>query len=153
MTLPYFCIFVIISPFKRSWPFICTNLNQLHPRILPTKFGWNWPSGSGEEVENVKSLQTDRRTTGDQNSSGELTINSVAGTHNTPVRCTIQIITSIQITRHQSFLKTIATWVMYDNSSIVILHLKIYQYIAWIVPCLKKYFNAYFQFITFSTMK
>ena len=26
------------------------------------KFGWNWPSGSGEEDENVKSLQTDRRT-------------------------------------------------------------------------------------------
>ena len=25
-------------------------------------FGWNWPSGSGEEAENVKSLQTDRQT-------------------------------------------------------------------------------------------
>ena len=24
----------------------------------------NWPSGSGEEVENMKSLQTDRRTDG-----------------------------------------------------------------------------------------
>ena len=31
------------------------------------------------------------------------------------------------------FFKTIATWVMY-NSSIVILHLKIYQYIPWIFP-------------------
>ena len=30
--------------------------------MLCTKFGWNWPSGSGEEVENVKSLQTDRQT-------------------------------------------------------------------------------------------
>ena len=24
-------------------------------------FGWNWPSGSGEEAENVRSLQTNRR--------------------------------------------------------------------------------------------
>ena len=28
------------------------------------KFGWNWPSGSVEEDENVKSLQTDRQTDG-----------------------------------------------------------------------------------------
>ena len=26
------------------------------------KFGWNWPNGSGEEDENVKSLQTDGQT-------------------------------------------------------------------------------------------
>ena len=32
--------------------------------MLCAKFGWNWPSGSGEEVENVKSLQTDRQTDG-----------------------------------------------------------------------------------------
>ena len=38
------------------------NLNPFHPWILCAKFGWNWPSGSGEEDENVKSLQTDRRT-------------------------------------------------------------------------------------------
>ena len=25
--------------------------------MLWTKFGWNWPSGSGEEDENVKSLR------------------------------------------------------------------------------------------------
>ena len=25
--------------------------------MLCAKFGWNWPSGSGEEDENVKSLQ------------------------------------------------------------------------------------------------
>jgi hypothetical protein len=31
------------------------------PRMICAKSGWNWPSGSGEEVENVKSLQTDRR--------------------------------------------------------------------------------------------
>ena len=35
--------------------------------MLCAKFGWNWPSGSGEEDENVKSLQQrqqrQRRTT------------------------------------------------------------------------------------------
>ena len=49
--------------------------------MLCAKFGYNWPSGSGEEVENRKSLQTDgqtdgqtdrRRTKGDQKSSLEL---------------------------------------------------------------------------------
>ena len=77
----YFRYFVLISPWKRARPFIWTNLNLLHPRMLCAKFGWNWPSGSGEEVENVKSLQMDRqtdrqtdrrRTTGDQKSSLEL---------------------------------------------------------------------------------
>jgi hypothetical protein len=29
MTPPYFCTFVIISPLKRTWPFI-SNLNSLH---------------------------------------------------------------------------------------------------------------------------
>ena len=58
----YFLYFVIISPWKRAWPFIWTNLNPLHPRMLCAKFGWNWPSSSGEEDENVKSLQTDRQT-------------------------------------------------------------------------------------------
>ncbi len=28
--------------------------------MLCAKFGWNWPSGSGEEVENVKNLRIDR---------------------------------------------------------------------------------------------
>ena len=32
--------------------------------ILCAKFGWNWPSGSEEEDENVKSLQTDKQTDG-----------------------------------------------------------------------------------------
>ena len=31
------------------WFFIWTNLNPLHLRMLCAKFGWNWPSGSGEE--------------------------------------------------------------------------------------------------------
>ena len=57
----YFRYFIIISPWKRVGPFIWTNLNPLHPRMLCAKFGWNWPSGSWEEVENRKSLQTDRQ--------------------------------------------------------------------------------------------
>ena len=60
----YFRYFVIISPCKRAGPFIWTNLNPLYPRMLCAKFGWNWPSGSGEEDENVKSLPTDGRTDG-----------------------------------------------------------------------------------------
>ena len=58
----YFCYFVIISPWKRTGPFIWINLNSHHPRMLCAKFGWNWPSGSGEEDDHVKSLQTDRQT-------------------------------------------------------------------------------------------
>ena len=45
----FFRYFVIISPWKRAWPFIWTNLNPLHPEIHCAKFGWNRPSGSGEE--------------------------------------------------------------------------------------------------------
>jgi hypothetical protein len=40
---------VIISPLKRTWPFIWTNLNSLHPRIICTKFDWIWPAGSEKE--------------------------------------------------------------------------------------------------------
>ena len=61
--------FVIISPWKWEGSFIWSNLNPLHPRIIFDKFGWKWPSGSGED-ENVKSLrtdgQTDRHTTNDR---------------------------------------------------------------------------------------
>ena len=61
----YFPYFVIISPWKRAGPFIWIKLSPLHPRMLCAKFGWNWPSSSGEENENVKSLQTDRQTIDD----------------------------------------------------------------------------------------
>jgi hypothetical protein len=45
--------------------------------MICAKSGENWPSGFGEEVENVKVYRqtdgkTDGRTTGDQNSSLEL---------------------------------------------------------------------------------
>ena len=33
----YFCYFIIISPWKRLWPFIWTNLHPLHPRMLCAK--------------------------------------------------------------------------------------------------------------------
>ena len=51
----YFCYFLIISPWKRAWPFFWTNLNTLNPRMLCAKFGWNWPvptacGGTGEEI-------------------------------------------------------------------------------------------------------
>ena len=39
----------IINFMRIYWFFIWTNLNPLHPGMLCTKFGWNWPSGSGEE--------------------------------------------------------------------------------------------------------
>jgi membrane protein CcdC involved in cytochrome C biogenesis len=46
MTPPHFCIF--ISPLRRIWPFIWTNLNSLHPRIICTKFKWIRSAGSWE---------------------------------------------------------------------------------------------------------
>jgi hypothetical protein len=48
MTPPYYYIFVIIPPLKRTWPFFWTNLNSTHPRIICTKFDWIWLTGSGE---------------------------------------------------------------------------------------------------------
>jgi hypothetical protein len=49
MIPPHYCIFVIISPLNRTWSFLLTNMNTLHPRIFCTKFDWNWPAGSGEK--------------------------------------------------------------------------------------------------------
>ena len=69
-----FWLFRYYLPLKKAEPLIWTNLNPLHLRMLCTKFGWNWPSGSGVEDENVKSLHRwmDRWTTGDQKNSFEL---------------------------------------------------------------------------------
>jgi hypothetical protein len=42
--------------------------------MLCAKFGQNWSSGSGEEVKNVKSLQTtDRQMTDDRQTDGRQT--------------------------------------------------------------------------------
>ena len=46
-----------INNFMRMyWFFIWTNLNPLDPRMLCAKFGWNWPSGSGEEDFLISSM-------------------------------------------------------------------------------------------------
>ena len=52
----YFHNFVINSPWERAGPFIWTNLNSLHQRMLCAKFGWNWLSGSGEEDFLISSM-------------------------------------------------------------------------------------------------
>ena len=42
------------------WEFYCffiwTNINPFHPSMLCAKFGWNWPSGSGEEDFLISSM-------------------------------------------------------------------------------------------------
>ena len=52
----YFRYFVIISPWKRAWPFIWTKLNPLHSRMHCVKFGQKWVSGSGEEDFLISSM-------------------------------------------------------------------------------------------------
>ena len=44
--MTYFRHFDIISPSKRMWFFIWTNLNSHHPRMLCAKLRWNWSNGS-----------------------------------------------------------------------------------------------------------
>ena len=44
-----FCNFVIIANVERCGLSIWINLNPFYRRILFAKYGWNWPSGSGEE--------------------------------------------------------------------------------------------------------
>ena len=45
-------------PLKRAWPVIWVTLSTFHQSMHCAKFGLNWPGGSGDEDENVKSLQT-----------------------------------------------------------------------------------------------
>ena len=52
----YFRYFIIISPWKRAWPFIRTNLNPIYSMMLCAKFGWNRPIGSGDEDLLVSSV-------------------------------------------------------------------------------------------------
>ena len=67
-----FLLFHNYLPFEKG---VALHLNKLEypsPKDALCQFGWNWPStrGSGEEDENVKSLQTegqtDRQTTDDR---------------------------------------------------------------------------------------
>lgn len=50
-----------ISMIQNYFPFIWTNLYPLYPKLLCAKFGWNWPCGSKEEDEHVKSLRQRHR--------------------------------------------------------------------------------------------
>lgn len=59
-TTLYIHLYFIISPLKIAWLFIWRNVNPLQPRVICTKFDWNWLSGSGE-YENVNSFRTDYR--------------------------------------------------------------------------------------------
>ena len=45
----YFRYFVIISPWKLSWPFIWTDVNSSNSGMLSAMFGLEWPKGSWEE--------------------------------------------------------------------------------------------------------
>ena len=45
----HFRYFLIISHWKKAWPFIWIDLNSLHLSGLCAKFDWNWRSDSGEE--------------------------------------------------------------------------------------------------------
>jgi len=47
-------IFSLVCPYwasKGASPFSWTNLNPHPPSMILTKFGWNWPIGSGEEAD------------------------------------------------------------------------------------------------------
>jgi hypothetical protein len=50
---------------ERGKPLNLKNLDPLPPKKICSMFAYNWPCGSGEEVENVKvHKQTDRQTEG-----------------------------------------------------------------------------------------
>ena len=77
----FFYSFKVFSALNIDRTFISAIYIRPPIRMLCAKFGLNWISGYREEVQNVKSLQTDgrtdrrtdgRRTKGDQKSSLEL---------------------------------------------------------------------------------
>ena len=59
---PFSYSFEVFSALNRDRSFISAIYICLTIRMLYAKFGWNWISGFREEVQNVKSLQTDGRT-------------------------------------------------------------------------------------------
>ena len=48
MSSIYFSFFVIISPWKRAWVFVWTDLNPIYPKMRYAKFGRNWVCCSAE---------------------------------------------------------------------------------------------------------
>ena len=66
-------LFLYYIPLDKGVALFWNKLESPIPKDALYQVCWNWPSGSWEEDENVKSLQTDgRQTTGDQKSSLEL---------------------------------------------------------------------------------
>ena len=51
-------LFSVLSLFRyyllleKVWPFLCLNLNSVHPKMLRAKFGWNWTSCSRGKLLN-----------------------------------------------------------------------------------------------------
>ena len=50
-----FSLFRNYLPLEKVGPFIWTDLNSLHPRMISAKFTWNWLSGSGKEDFKISS--------------------------------------------------------------------------------------------------
>ena len=68
-TFSQFCNYLPLEKGGAFW----TNLNTLHPRMFWSKFGWNKPSGSGEE--NVKwKFTTTTTTTTTTTDNGQISI-------------------------------------------------------------------------------
>jgi hypothetical protein len=62
-----FLLFRYHLPLEKGYPLLMNKLNPIPLRMICAKSGWNWSSGSGEEVENVKVCRrtdgrSDRRT-------------------------------------------------------------------------------------------
>ena len=57
-----FSLFRNYRNFEKGGDLHLNKLESPSSKDVVCQFGWNWPSGSREEDENVKSLQTDRRT-------------------------------------------------------------------------------------------
>ena len=54
----------MVSPWKRAWPFIFSNLNFIHLRLFCAKFGWNWPRRR-QKCEKITTTTTTTTTTTD----------------------------------------------------------------------------------------
>jgi hypothetical protein len=72
--LNIFCVFLPICcylPLEKGKALHLNKIESPPPMMICARSGWNWPNGSGEEYENVKSLRQWRQTNFDQKSSLE----------------------------------------------------------------------------------
>ena len=67
----YFHFFISL-PFKKGMILHLKKTESPSPKDTFAKLGWIWMSGSGEDDENVKSLQTDEQVTRKDNLSFQL---------------------------------------------------------------------------------